>query len=177
MSGCICRINAALTVRAWGALVGLTLLASPLAFGAPAVSVPSACWDKAMTQMQMNQCADADFRSADQSLNQVYRQMRSVAAGDANNGTPNSPDYLQAAQRAWLSYRDKECLSRTNGGPRAPGAGSMASMAYAICLTALTNARVADLQKQHACSEHDARRGTNENAAAVSDGSDASCSH
>ncbi len=155
MSGCIRHLTVTAVAVALG-LGGTTATVS---------AAPASCWDNAMSQMQMNMCADADFQRADQSLNQVYRQMRTVAGnvggnagghtGEAGGASATTPNYLQDAQRAWLSYRDKECLSRTNGGPHAPGAGSIAPMEYVMCLTTLTNARVADLQKQRACSQPD----------------------
>jgi uncharacterized protein YecT (DUF1311 family) len=84
----------------------------------------------AMTQTDMNICADKDYRKADAALNAAYR--KAIVGLDAH-----SRDLLRAAQREWIKFRDAECTfqSAQNEG------GSIHPMVYAECLTTLTQAR------------------------------------
>ena len=51
------------------------------------------------TQSDMNECAGTEYRAADAELNKVYKQL--MATGDEP-----FRKRLQAAQRAWLAFRD-----------------------------------------------------------------------
>ncbi|HEY0105740.1 MAG TPA: lysozyme inhibitor LprI family protein, partial [Rhizomicrobium sp.] len=59
--------------------------------------------NNAMTQSDMNICADKDYRKADAALNDVYR--KTMAGLDAHGG-----ELLRTAQRAWIKFRDSECV-------------------------------------------------------------------
>ncbi|WP_210497053.1 lysozyme inhibitor LprI family protein [Microvirga antarctica] len=108
----------------------------------PAVAqVPATCGDAA-TQAAANQCASEKFSTADKQLNAVYAELAGKLASD-NKG------YLREAQRAWISFRDKECTLRTGGGPAQQG--SIWPMLYTECRTALTRARIEDLKAQVKC--------------------------
>jgi len=91
----------------------------------------------AKVQMELNYCADQDFRSADKKLNALYRELL-----DANE--PKEKALLKAAERDWIAYRDSECALETAGS----GGGSIAPMEYSVCLTEKTDARVKELQRQ-----------------------------
>jgi uncharacterized protein YecT (DUF1311 family) len=86
------------------------------------------------TQLEVNQCADRQYRKADAELNRVYQQLVRAAGGaDAK---------LKAAQLAWLKFRDAECdyeAGRYEG-------GSMKPMVYSFCLADVTGARTKQLK-------------------------------
>ncbi|MEJ0026391.1 MAG: lysozyme inhibitor LprI family protein [Rhizomicrobium sp.] len=83
--------------------------------------------DNAMTQTDMNICADKDYRAADKLLNAAYA--KAMAGLDAHNR-----DLLRTAQRQWIKFRDAECTyeSAPNEG------GSMHPLSYSGCMTTLT---------------------------------------
>jgi len=115
------------------------------------VSVPVAAQDKpdcnnAMTQLDMNQCANMDFQAADAELNAVYKKaMAKMRETDSYlpDDLKGAADTLRDAQRAWIPYRDKACEAY---GFLARG-GSMEPMLYSSCLADLTNQRVKELQE------------------------------
>jgi uncharacterized protein YecT (DUF1311 family) len=119
--------------NAWLALatVSLLLLITPaLADEADGIDC-----NNAMTQQDMNICADKDYRAADAVLNATYR--KAMAGLD-----DRSKDLLRAAQRNWIKFRDTECTyeSAQNEG------GSIYPLVYAGCLTTLTNERTRQLK-------------------------------
>jgi uncharacterized protein YecT (DUF1311 family) len=56
----------------------------------------------AQSQVELNECSAAAYRDADQELNAFYSSVRKKL---------DQPDVtrLQDAQRAWITYRDKNC--------------------------------------------------------------------
>ncbi|MEI2300631.1 lysozyme inhibitor LprI family protein [Ensifer sp. MJa1] len=119
-------------------------LALPLA---PAQAQDVDC-QNAVTQMDMNICANKDYEAADAELNKVYKQAlaatkaqdKELAQIDANY--VGAEDALKKAQRAWIGYRDGQCeLS----GFEARG-GSMEPMLVSGCLTELTRSRTKELR-------------------------------
>ena len=62
----------------------------------------------AKVQMELNYCADRDFKSADRKLNAVYRKLLS-------NSDSKEQALLKAAERNWIDYRDSECALETAG--------------------------------------------------------------
>jgi uncharacterized protein YecT (DUF1311 family) len=90
--------------------------------------------DEARTQMDMNECADREYRKADAELNRVYQQLMRASGGrDAK---------LKSAQLAWIKFRDAECdyEAAFNEG------GSMQPMTYSFCLADVTRARTKQLR-------------------------------
>jgi uncharacterized protein YecT (DUF1311 family) len=110
---------------------------------------PSVDCENAMTQFEMNVCADQDYKAADKALNAAYKQvMAHMIKVDSDMGAIN-PGYvgavnaLKTAQRAWIGYRDGQCeLS----GFSARG-GSMEPMLVSGCLAELTKKRTAELKE------------------------------
>ena len=100
-----------------------------------------------MTQSQMNQCADRDYRAADAQLNAQWRdtlaelRRRDADRLDRWDTRPGYAEQLLTAQRAWLAYRDAHCASE---GYAARG-GSMEPMLVSFCLRHLTEQRTAQL--------------------------------
>lgn len=123
---------------AWVAL--LLLSASAIATARAA-----SCGDLA-TQAEMNRCANADFKTADAALNDVYGQIVARLKDD-----PDAKTLLVAAQRAWLGFRDAECAfasSKTAG-------GSIHPFIVTECKAFLTNQRTKQLRANLSCQEGD----------------------
>jgi uncharacterized protein YecT (DUF1311 family) len=95
----------------------------------------------AMDQNTMNRCAGEDYQAADRKLNDVYSKVM-TALDDAGYKAK-----LKSAQRAWIQYRDTECIFEVaeNEG------GSIYPLVYSGCLTRLTNARTKELQLYLTC--------------------------
>ena len=121
----------------------LLLAIALIAFAVPAHAGDADGIDckNAMVQRDLNICADKDYQVADKKLNAVYAKI-TAALGDENYKTK-----LKAAERAWMAYRDTECVFETaeNEG------GSIYPMEYSGCLTKLTNARTKQLQSYLEC--------------------------
>ena len=109
-----------------------------LAAGAHAATPPGSgpdCSASNLTQMDMNACAFQAFQKQDRELNALYGQL-------VKQEDPASLKQLQAAQRAWLQFRDIECLYET------PDAGgSLAPTETAACKAELTKERILDLKR------------------------------
>jgi len=86
--------------------------------------------DNASTTVEMIQCADADYKSADKLLNDAYRQRR-------ENLDKTGEKLLRDAQRAWIKFRDAQCAVERDG---ARG-GTMAPLLYIACQEYLTRQR------------------------------------
>lgn len=104
--------------------------------------------DNAQSQMEMNICADRDYRQADDALNAAYKKAL-AAARETDEGVKDmgeqyvgAVDALKRAQRAWIGYRDGQCEL---AGFEARG-GSMEPMLVSGCLADLTGKRTAELK-------------------------------
>ena len=84
-------------------------------------------------QLEMNACAEQDFRASDQKLNERYKSL--MASLPAAGQTA-----LRTEQRAWLKRRDPTCKKRIQG------LGSMAPMEFSACQQELTDKRVKQLE-------------------------------
>jgi uncharacterized protein YecT (DUF1311 family) len=91
----------------------------------------------AKTQIEMNYCADRDFKIADAKLNTLYRSL-------FNSSDQKTQALLKTAERDWIAYRDAECALEA----AASEGGSIAPMEYSLCLTEKTAARIRELQRQ-----------------------------
>ena len=120
--------------------LALTLLLScaPLLTAAPAQkrAARNPCGD-AKTQLDMNFCADRQFKSADAELNRVYNRLASKLEADARAK-------LKAAESSWLKYRDSNCDYEAS----AYEGGSMQPMVYSFCLERMTKSRTNELRDQ-----------------------------
>lgn len=98
------------------------------------------------TQSGMTICAAADFKASDKQLNAAYGEIMKRLADDADGRKR-----LQAAQRAWVSFRDGECDFQT----ASTAGGTIHPMLVARCRTSLTDGRVKQLDVYLACEEGD----------------------
>jgi len=123
-----------------------TLLSACLAvLAATTVARAQECDRSDDSQQMMNICAGEDYQAADARLNQAYQAL--IRSDDADD-----KKLLQAAQRAWISFRDAECAHST----AASSGGSIHAMAVSQCLTRLTNDRIKQLAAAANCQEGDA---------------------
>ncbi|KRA82724.1 hypothetical protein ASD76_01115 [Altererythrobacter sp. Root672] len=125
----------------------LLLLAQPDANAAAATEALDDCADP-QAQQEMNRCAYLDFQSADAALNEEWATtVAAMKAADAEidreyDQQPGHYETLLEGQRAWLKYRDAQCLMESF---EARG-GSMQPMLENFCMTYLTELRIQQLR-------------------------------
>ena len=117
--------------------VTLLLITGLVAFAQDPKKKSEPCAD-AQTQAEMNICWGNEYKSADQRLNQVYREFMNKL------GTDEEKAGLKNAETAWLKYRDTNC---DFVGDQYKG-GSIRPMIVAICLADATNNRTKELKAQ-----------------------------
>ncbi len=120
------------------ALIALGVLA------APALAQEVDCANTSV-QMELNFCAEQDWQAADAELNRVYKA--TMAAMTAMDRTlppelQGAATTLRDAQRAWISFRDKNC---TLAGYAMRGGSAEPLLIYG-CLRQMTANRTAELQ-------------------------------
>ncbi|MFD2172520.1 lysozyme inhibitor LprI family protein [Rhodobacter lacus] len=94
----------------------------------------------AETTANMIACIGAETAAWDGILNAEYK------ARKAEMGAPGLADTLQAAQRAWIAFRDAECALEIARW----GDASLSGVVGANCLMEMTAARAADLRDKKA---------------------------
>jgi uncharacterized protein YecT (DUF1311 family) len=97
---------------------------------------------KFTVQMDLNKCTEDNLHSADTALNKVYQALMAEQADAA------SKQRLKEAERAWISFRDRECDFEV--GPQQTG-GSIWPMEINGCLEQQTAARIRELTRLRAC--------------------------
>jgi uncharacterized protein YecT (DUF1311 family) len=98
------------------------------------------------SQAGMNICANEDYKAADAKLNKTYSEIMKRLSDDADGRK-----LLQAAQRAWIAFRDAECNFSTADSQ----GGSIHPMLESGCLQGLTEARTEQLGSYLNCEEGD----------------------
>ncbi|MCA8299153.1 lysozyme inhibitor LprI family protein [Burkholderia sp. AU30198] len=117
----------------------LAVLAARDAHAAPDCANPQ-------DQRTMNECASRAYARVDAELNRRYRALQSRLKDDRDGARK-----LTEAQRAWIAFRDTECVFQTI---RVAG-GSAEPLARAACLEETTRSRSAALQRYLECGEGD----------------------
>ncbi|WP_313621322.1 lysozyme inhibitor LprI family protein [Achromobacter sp.] len=102
--------------------------------------------DQASTQTDMNLCADQAYRKSDADLNAAYKEAMTRLKDRKDAATQ-----LEAAQKAWLFFRDAECTFSSGG----VTGGSAYPMVLSMCLDELTQARTKQLHAYLKCEEGD----------------------
>ena len=73
--------------------------------------------DRDAPQQVLNQCLASAYAAADAELNRVwkpaYAEMRRRDREDADTRRGNYAQTLLASQRAWIAYRDAQCLAES----------------------------------------------------------------
>ncbi len=88
------------------------------------------------TTSDMIECADKDYRIADQALNRAYGAFKKTVDAAGN-------ELLLNAQRAWLKFRDANCNLAAD---QARG-GTMAPLLQIGCMTGMTKDRTKELNE------------------------------
>lgn len=102
--------------------------------------------DQASTQTDMNLCADQAYRKSDADLNAAYKAVMARLKDSKDAATK-----MQAAQKAWLFFRDAECAFSSGG----VTGGSAYPMVLSMCLDKLTQTRTKELRAYLKCEEGD----------------------
>lgn len=89
-------------------------------------------------QMELNECAGANYDAADKALNALYRRVMSMQTDS------NARARLRDSERAWIASRDKNCNDEV--GPQEEG-GSIWSMEMSNCLQKKTDERIRTLDQ------------------------------
>ncbi len=97
-------------------------------------------------QLAMNECSGKAFEEADRKLNDTYQHIMSRVGDDAA-----TKKLLVDAQRAWIAFRDAECMVRSSRG----AGGSIYPLLVTTCRRFLTEDRLKDLQRYLNCQEDD----------------------
>ncbi len=91
--------------------------------------------------MEMGACLQKDFEKADKGLNAVYQKLlKSLSNEDKESGAEGEVTRvarLKDAQRAWVAWRDVECVLRSVGN----FGGSIESLNIPACTARLTEER------------------------------------
>lgn len=89
-----------------------------------------------VTQIDMNQCAQLRYQSADAALNAAWGPAMSFARQIGQH------EALRGAQRQWISYRDAACAVQASPYQ----GGSIYPLIWYSCLTDVTDTRTRMLQ-------------------------------
>lgn len=98
----------------------------------------------AVTQVELNFCAEAEFLAADDDLNLAYSDARALMKQidtDLPEPQRGAEAALRDGQRAWISFRDQACLAEAY----VWAGGSGQPMIYSGCKARVTAQRAADL--------------------------------
>lgn len=129
------------------AALGLTVLLVPAAMAGDAM--PADCTE-AMSTIEMNNCAGADFEKADAELNRVYKEaiasIPEMATGEQPFDKASWEEALRASQRAWVAFRDAECEDHVE---KFWGGGSGRTVDIIGCKTEKTEQRTKELKQRY----------------------------
>lgn len=109
---------------------------------------PKGC-ETASTQLEMNQCSAAEAKDAEAELNRLYQQLL------ARTSNPVYRRKIEAAQKAWLAYRDAELEAKYPAEDKRAEYGSVYPMCTANDQTDLTRARIEEIKTLLNSSEGD----------------------
>ena len=119
----------------------LTCVCLLLPLAARAQQPQADCFEKAVTQLDSNECAAKEYQEADAELNRVYKAILEKYKKD-----PLFLGKLRAAQRAWLAYRDAEIEAKYPHAEEPRYYGSIFPMCDALFKAELTKDRVEKLR-------------------------------
>lgn len=126
------------------------VLTAALFFTAPALAQTAQadsedCWEKAVTQGELTDCAARDMDAAERQMNTLY-----AIVLDRFRGDPETLGKIRAAQQAWLAFRQAhaEAVFPKAGTPDAQFVyGSSLPMCWASVTAGLTGPRIAQLRE------------------------------
>jgi uncharacterized protein YecT (DUF1311 family) len=91
--------------------------------------------DQVVENDKLTACLAGEFSRADTLLNKAYNSLR-------NRLDKNGKDLLKSGQRAWLTYRDKDCELQAS----AASGGQAYEPMYISCQTEKTLSRIKELK-------------------------------
>jgi uncharacterized protein YecT (DUF1311 family) len=105
---------------------------------------------EALSTVEMNNCAGAEYEAADVELNRVYKAalgaIPEMATGEPPFDRASWEEALRASQRAWVAFRDAECEDHVakfwNG-------GTGATVDIIGCKTEKTEQRTKELKARY----------------------------
>jgi uncharacterized protein YecT (DUF1311 family) len=107
----------------------------------------------ANTQVEMNQCSEAEYKKADAHLDAVYNNLSRMLRESADDAKKRNDETLtkqaemaarklRAAQNAWTEYRVLHC----DAVRQQYEGGSIAPLEWATCMMDAANHRIAELK-------------------------------
>jgi uncharacterized protein YecT (DUF1311 family) len=93
-------------------LAALLVSAALLPLPAAAQDAPPSACDRLASPYEQSACLEAALGRADAALNEAYRRAQAVIDADAATPAADRAAWkraLQAAQRAWIGFRDADC--------------------------------------------------------------------
>lgn len=130
----------------------ILLAALLIAAVTPAIAEEPAAADctEALSTVEMNACAGAEFEKADGELNRVYAKALAAVPALATDDPPfdarSWEEALRASQRAWLAFRDAECEGHV---AKFWGGGTGATVDIIGCKTEKTEQRTRELKQRY----------------------------
>ncbi len=138
-----------MTIRASAAAAAVLWCLSHTGLSAQAETQTALDCENALTTLDMNQCALRVFEAADRELNAVYRDAIATLTDwtrDLGTLPPSQDDpvaSLRAAQRQWITYRDRNCEWHA---ALAMG-GTIRTLYHIGCKTRMTEERTQELRE------------------------------
>jgi uncharacterized protein YecT (DUF1311 family) len=90
------------------------------------------------------------YQQSDSLLNEEFSKLIALSKPSdsyyVHKGLPTEVERLRAAQRAWITYRDKSCEYESPLSPPGVQGGSSEGEGRYLCLTEFTDARLRQLQ-------------------------------
>lgn len=125
-------------------LAGMAVM--PVAHGASAAALaPEQDCGNAANTLEINACLQKQQEQTEAQLNQVYREV--LAQISAESAQPDSPAQMKqqfiAAQRAWISFREKDCQAVYTFWSQ----GTIRNAMYLGCMRSRAEQRIKELQE------------------------------
>lgn len=128
-------------------LISMAINLQPASAGEPP---PPADCTEAMSTVEMNACAGAEFEKADAELNRVYKEAIASIPEMATDEQPfdmaSWEEALRASQRAWIAFRDAECEGHVE---KFWGGGTGGTVDIIGCKTEKTEQRTKELKQRY----------------------------
>lgn len=100
------------------------------------------CLEVAVTQLEMNRCADVEFNKADSELNRIYKKIQEIYKNDSV-----FLEKLKMSQLAWIKLRDADFELQYPHSEEPGYYGSVFPMCFSDYMTRLTMQRAEFLKK------------------------------
>jgi uncharacterized protein YecT (DUF1311 family) len=126
-------------IRSFAAAAAVAMLLAPGLAQTGSKPKTKSCWDTAMSQAALNDCALSDNRKADSELNRVYQALLQKFSADSI-----ATENLKNSEHAWLMYRDAQMKASH---PHPDQEGSVSPMCRSSEAAELTLQRVKMLKE------------------------------